>query len=83
MGALVNQWTNINIGGVVSEVTLQDGTEVITTVQDILDQLMPGLAALVLTFLCMRLLKKKDISTDLILGLFVVGIIGYALGILV
>ena len=83
MGALVNQWTNINIGGVVSEVTMQDGTHVVTTVQDILDQLMPGLASLLLTFICMRLLKKKVSPLVLILGLFVVGIVGHALGILV
>ncbi len=32
----------------------------VTTLQDNLDQLIPGLAPLLLTFLCMWLLKKKS-----------------------
>ncbi|EAE0410678.1 PTS mannose transporter subunit IID, partial [Listeria monocytogenes] len=52
------------------------------TVQSILDQLMPGLLALLLTFACMWILKKKVNALWLILGLFVVGILGYWSGIL-
>ncbi|WP_296923575.1 PTS system mannose/fructose/sorbose family transporter subunit IID, partial [uncultured Megamonas sp.] len=48
----------------------------------ILDQLMPGLVPLLLTFLCMKLMKKKVNAIWIIFGLFAVGIIGYGLGIL-
>ncbi len=43
---------------------------------------MPGLLALLLTFACMWILKKKVNALWLILGLFVVGILGYWSGIL-
>ncbi|GGI65843.1 MULTISPECIES: PTS system mannose/fructose/sorbose family transporter subunit IID [Enterococcus] len=54
----------------------------ITTLQDNLDQLIPGLAGLLLTLLCMWLLKKKFSPIVIILGLFVVGILGHVVGIL-
>ena len=59
MGALVNKWTHVNIPLVVSRITDQTGKEHVTTVQTILDQLMPGLVPLLLTFACMWLLRKK------------------------
>ncbi len=46
----------------------------VTTLQDNLNQLIPGLAGLLLTFLCMWLLNKKVSPIIIILGLFVVGI---------
>ncbi|GIM28144.1 PTS system mannose-specific transporter subunit IID [Clostridium polyendosporum] len=82
MGALVSKWTSMNVPLVVSVVKGADGKEVITTVQNILDQLLPGLLPLLLTFLCMNLLKKKVNAIILIFGLFAVGILGYAFGIL-
>jgi PTS system mannose-specific IID component len=54
----------------------------ITTLQDNLDQLIPGLAALLLTFLCMWLLRKKVSPIVIILGLFVVGVVGHLIGLL-
>ncbi|MFD2307471.1 PTS system mannose/fructose/sorbose family transporter subunit IID [Enterococcus termitis] len=56
--------------------------EKVTTLQDNLDQLIPGLAALLLTFLCMWLLKKKVSPIVIILGLFVVGVAGHYIGLL-
>ena len=53
----------------------------ITTLQDNLDKLVPGLAALLLTFLCMWLLKKKVSPILIIFGLFLVGIVGHVVGI--
>ena len=53
-----------------------------TTLQANLDQLIPGLAGLVLTLGCMWLLKKKVSPIVIILGLFVVGILGHLIGIL-
>ncbi len=54
----------------------------VTTLQDNLDQLIPGLAGLLLTFLCMWLLKKNVSPIVIILGLFVVGILGHVIGLL-
>ncbi|MCD7036434.1 PTS system mannose/fructose/sorbose family transporter subunit IID [Metabacillus sp. GX 13764] len=46
----------------------------VTTLQDNLDSLIPGLAGLAITLLCMWLLRKKVSPIVMILGLFVVGI---------
>lgn len=82
MGALVCKWTTVNIPLVVSTITMQDGSVATTTVQDILNQLMPGLVPLILTFICMNLLKKKVNAIWIIFGLFAVGIAGFAAGVL-
>ena len=82
IGGLVSKWTSINIPFVLSKYTQSDGKEVITTVQSVLDSLMPGLVPLLLTFLCMYLLKKKVNPLLIIFGLFAVGILGVACGIL-
>ncbi|MBK1809928.1 PTS mannose transporter subunit IID [Clostridium sp. YIM B02505] len=82
MGALVSKWTSINVPLVLSQYQGQDGKTVTTTVQSILDQLLPGMLPLLLTFGCMKLLKKKVNPMLIIFGLFAVGIIGYALGVL-
>ena len=76
MGALVSKWTSIKFPAVVSSVKNDDGIVTDTTVQSILDQLLPGLAALGLTFLCMWLLNKKVNALWIILGMFVIGILG-------
>ncbi|HCM86205.1 MULTISPECIES: PTS system mannose/fructose/sorbose family transporter subunit IID [Enterococcus] len=54
----------------------------VTTLQDNLDSLIPGLAALLLTLLCMWLLKKKVSPIVIILGLFVVGVGLHVLGVM-
>src|SRR5699024_374217 len=54
----------------------------VTTLQDNLDQLIPGLAPLLLTLFCMWLLKKNVSPIVIILGLFVVGIGGHLIGLL-
>ncbi|ACZ08850.1 PTS system mannose-specific EIID component [Sebaldella termitidis] len=82
MGVLVTKWTSINVPLVVSETPGPDGSMVVTTVQNILDDLVPGLLALGLTMLMMKLLKKKVSPIVLIFSLFAVGIIGYWSGIL-
>ena len=59
--------------------TALDATKV-KTLQQNLDQLIPGLAAVLLTLLCCKLLKKKVSPLVIILALFAVGIIGRLLG---
>lgn len=54
----------------------------VTTLQDNLNQLIPGLAALLLTFLCMWLLKKNVSPIVIILGLFVFGVVMHVLGVM-
>ena len=54
----------------------------VTTLQDNLDSLIPGLAGLLLTFFCMWLLKKKVSPIVIILGLFAAGIVLHLLGIM-
>ncbi|MDO4686725.1 MAG: PTS mannose transporter subunit IID [Corynebacterium sp.] len=82
MGSLVSKWTSIYIPFVVSRYEDQDGKQVVTTMQDILDTLLPGLTALLLTFLCMWLLRKKVNAIWIIFGMFAIGIFGYWAGIL-
>lgn len=57
-------------------------SEKVTTLQNNLDQLIPGLVALLLTFLCMWLLKKKVSPIIIIVAIFIVGILGHVIGLL-
>lgn len=82
MGALVNKWTHVNIPVVVSRITNPAGETTVTTVQTILDQLMPGLVPLLLTFGCMWLLRRKVNALWIIMGFFAIGIFGYWIGFL-
>lgn len=54
----------------------------VTTLQNNLDSLIPGLAALCLTLFCMWLLKKKVSPIVMILGLFVVGVVFHVIGLM-
>ncbi|TWW12430.1 PTS mannose transporter subunit IID [Dellaglioa algida] len=87
-GAFID-WTNMPKGSAGVQQALQDQAsglsltpDKVTTLQQNLDQLIPGLAGLLLTFLCMWLLKKKVSPIVIILGLFVVGIGAHVLHIL-
>lgn len=57
-------------------------TEKVTTLQGNLDSLIPGLAGLLLTFLCMWLLKKKVSPIIMIIALFIIGIIFHVIGLM-
>jgi len=81
MGVLITKWTTINIPLIVSS-TVANGVTTTTTVQNILDELCPGLLGLGLTLLSMRLLKNRVSPIILIFILFAVGIAGYGLGLL-
>lgn len=80
MGALVAKWTTVNMPLVLSSYTNSAGEQVTTTVQTILDSLMPGIVPLLMTFACMWLLRKNVNPLIIILGLFALGIVGYAIG---
>ena len=80
MGALVAKWTTVNMPLVLSSYPNSAGEQVTTTVQSILDSLMPGIVPLLMTFACMYLLRKNINPLVIILGLFALGIIGYAIG---
>ncbi|MGH4050050.1 MAG: PTS system mannose/fructose/sorbose family transporter subunit IID [Clostridium sp.] len=54
----------------------------VTTLQNNLDSLIPGLAGLLLTLLCMWLLKKKVSPITIIFGLFAVGIGFHLIGLM-
>ena len=83
MGALVNLWTNINVKWVAYKTIATETTEASTkTVQNILDDIMPGILALLLTFGVMKLLEKKVSPVMIIFGIFGIGILGSVLGIL-
>jgi PTS system mannose-specific IID component len=56
--------------------------EKVTTLQDNLNDLIPGFVPLLLTLFCCWLLKKKVSPIVIILALFVVGIVGHVIGIL-
>lgn len=54
----------------------------VTTLQGNLDSLIPGLAGLLITLICMWLLKKKISPIVIILGLFVIGIVFHLIGLM-
>ncbi len=80
MGALVAKWTSVNMPLVLSEYDNSAGEHVVTTLQSILDSLMPSIVPLLMTFACMYLLKKGMNPLLIIVGLFAIGIVGYAVG---
>ncbi len=54
----------------------------VTTLQKNLDSLIPGLAGLLVTLICMWLLKKKVSPIAIILGLFLIGIVFHLIGLM-
>ncbi|OOF80382.1 PTS system mannose/fructose/sorbose family transporter subunit IID [Rodentibacter caecimuris] len=82
MGSLVSKWTTINVPLELTRYNNQLGEEVVVTLQGVLNDLLPGVLALLLTFLCMYLLRKKVNAMIIIFALFGVGILGYWAGIL-
>ncbi|BAK80839.1 PTS system mannose/fructose/sorbose family transporter subunit IID [Candidatus Arthromitus sp. SFB-rat-Yit] len=70
----LEQYSSLGVNGL--------NIEKVTTLQQNLDQLIPGLAALLLTLLCCFLLKKKVSPIVIIVALFVVGIVAHLLNIM-
>lgn len=80
MGALVAKWTTVNMPLVLSSYVNPNGEVVTTTVQSVLDSLMPSIVPLLMTFACMYFLRKGVNPLIIILGLFAIGIFGYWIG---
>ena len=79
-------WDKIPTGAEgIKQALLQQGSglsltsDKVTTLQNNLDSLIPGIAGLGLTLLCMWLLKKKVSPIAIIFGLFAVGIVFHAI----
>ncbi len=87
-GAYID-WDNLPEGSEGTQTALQQQAEGralsqtdVTTLQDNLDSLIPGLAGLILTLLCMWLLRKKVSPIVMILGLFVVGVVFHVINLM-
>ena len=61
---------------------LSQTPEKVTTFQQNLDSLIPGLMGLLLTFACMWLLKKKVSPITIIIALFVIGVLAHVAGLM-
>ncbi len=67
---------------VYTELALKFGTaETATTLQEVLDSIMPGIFGLGVTWLYYKLLGKGVNVIALLLGTIIVGIVGVALGV--
>ncbi|MBU3179061.1 PTS system mannose/fructose/sorbose family transporter subunit IID [Clostridium estertheticum] len=87
-GAFID-WSKIPAGAEgIKQALLQQGSglsltsDKVTTLQNNLDSLIPGIAGLGLTLLCMWLLKKKVSPITIIFGLFAVGIVFHLIGLM-
>ena len=82
MGGLVARWASLNIPLEIARYTNQKNEEVVVTVQSVLNDLLPNLVPLLLTFLCMYLLKRKVSAIVIIIAMFALGILGRYAGVL-
>lgn len=87
-GAFID-WSKLPAGGEgIQQALLQQASgmsltpEKVTTLQNNLDSLIPGLAGLIVTLICMWLLKKKVSPIIIILGLFLIGIVFHVIGLM-
>lgn len=87
-GAYID-WANLPAGAEgIKQALMQQASgmsltpEKVTTLQSNLDSLIPGLAGLLITLVCMWLLKKKVSPIVIILGLFILGIVFHLIGLM-
>lgn len=87
-GAYID-WSNLPAGAEgIKQALMQQASgmsltpEKVTTLQNNLDSLIPGLAGLLITLICMWLLKKKVSPIIIILGLFLIGIVFHLIGLM-
>ncbi len=77
MGTLVNRWTKINIPIVIYN---KENTPV--TLQKILDSILPGIVPLLMTLICVYLLKKKKSPLIIMTYILLICIAGNYFGII-
>lgn len=76
MGAIVPRWTRVTLAPIIA--TSAHGS---LSLQGMLDRLLPGLVPLLLTLGCVWLLRRHVKPLWLLVGVFVIGLGGYWLGI--
>lgn len=77
MGAIIPRWTRVKLAPIVAT-----SHRAALSLQSLMDQLLPGLIPLVLTLGCVWLLRRHVKPLWLLLGVFILGLVGYSLGIL-
>ncbi|MCH4124125.1 MAG: PTS system mannose/fructose/sorbose family transporter subunit IID [Levilactobacillus sp.] len=77
MGAIIPRWTRVKLAPIVAT-----NHHAVLSLQSLMDQLLPGLIPLLLTLGCVWLLRRHVKPLWLLLGLFILGLAGYSLGIL-
>ncbi len=75
LGSLVNKWTKVKTPIIITKI-IKNGKIFELKLQDILDELMPGILPLILTISCMWLLNKKINPLILMIIILIIGIIG-------
>jgi len=87
-GAYID-WSNLPSGAEgIQQALLQQAAglsltpDKVTTLQNNLDSLIPGFTGLIITLICMWLLKKKVSPIVIILGLFAIGIVFHLIGLM-
>lgn len=76
MGAIIPRWTRVKLAPIMA--TSSHGS---LSLQSMLDQLLPGLVPLLLTLGCVWLLRRHVKPLWLLVGVFIIGLGGYWLGI--
>ncbi|AYM03854.1 PTS system mannose/fructose/sorbose family transporter subunit IID [Levilactobacillus yiduensis] len=77
MGAIIPRWTRVKLAPIVATSHHAE-----LSLQSLMDQLLPGLIPLLLTLGCVWLLRRHVKPLWLLLGVFILGLVGYSFGIL-
>ncbi len=75
LGSLVNKWTKVKTPIVITNI-IKNGKNTELKLQNILDELIPGILPLIITMSCMWLLNKRVNPLTLMIIILIIGIIG-------
>lgn len=81
MGAVIPRWTSIEMPTVIARVHAHGQLEQLT-LQNVCDRILPGLVPVLLTLICLWLIRKRINPIWLMLGILVLSILGYSIGLL-
>jgi PTS system mannose-specific IID component len=76
-GVMVTRFVRVTM-----PITLTAGDAVVNVGTDFLDRIVPGILPLAVTLVCWRLLRRRIPAIYIVAGIFVVGFVGGALGLL-